>query len=112
MLPVLALSLAAALLPGTVSACNHDSTIQRRAVNAARPQHLQQLERRATADRTTEAGEATITDPSQECTYYSNDAANLVVSLLFALEKTARMRGRRQGEKTVADYPLTDPYLP
>lgn len=95
MIPSAAFLLAASSLLHTLAtACSHDPLIQRRAVNAARPN----WERRAAVDRTTEAGEAAITDAATECSYYSNDAANLVVRLFVPLPSPSFSREGRRAE--------------
>lgn len=62
------LAVAAAFAPAVVLACQPQ--IERRAVNAARG-----------LDRSNEAAEAKITDGQEECSYYSYDPVNAIVSL-------------------------------
>ncbi|GAA6006031.1 hypothetical protein JCM10207_007317 [Rhodosporidiobolus poonsookiae] len=82
---MLALTLAAVLLPAAVLGCSHDPHVERRAVNAARSSHG--LVKRV--DRTTEAGEAQILDPTQECTAYSFPIADTLLPTYPEIWKTA-----------------------
>ncbi|BGP17200.1 hypothetical protein JCM10213_006000 [Rhodosporidiobolus nylandii] len=81
--------LSASAAPAALACAGHAALpLERRAVNAARPGAS--FARRAPAlDRTTEQGEAQITDPTQECSYYNYPPANALLPTYPTIWATA-----------------------
>ncbi|GJN91388.1 hypothetical protein Rhopal_004409-T1 [Rhodotorula paludigena] len=80
-MPRRAAILSAALPALALAACADHRPVERRALNAAR----------RAVDRTTWQGEAKITDPTQECTYYDYAPVNNIVNTYPEIWETATL---------------------